>query len=50
MTIRPLLDADVDAVAEVDFAAFQEVALRHGTTPLATAVTAARVLHGCHDR
>jgi N-acetylglutamate synthase-like GNAT family acetyltransferase len=42
MTIRPLLAADVDAVAEVDFAAFQDVALRHGTTPLATAVRESR--------
>lgn len=42
MTIRPLAPADVDAVAEVDFAAFQDVALRHGQVPLVGAVRDSR--------
>lgn len=42
MTIRPLAPADVDAVAEVDFAAFQDVALRHGLTPVVGAVRDSR--------
>jgi predicted N-acetyltransferase YhbS len=42
VTIRPLASADVDAVAEVDFAAFHEVALRHGMTPLVGAVRDSR--------
>ena len=42
MTVRPLAPADVDAVAEVDFAAFQDVALRHGLTPVVGAVRDSR--------
>ena len=42
MIVRPLVPADVDAVAEVDFAAFHEVALRHGLTPLVSAVRDSR--------
>jgi len=42
MTIRPLVPADVDAVAEADFAAWQDAALRHGTTPVAAAVRDSR--------
>lgn len=42
MTIRPLVTADVDAVAEADFAAWQDAALRHGTTPVAAAVRDSR--------
>jgi predicted N-acetyltransferase YhbS len=42
VTVRPLAAADVDAVAEVDFAAFQDVALRHGQTPLVAAVRDSR--------
>jgi ribosomal protein S18 acetylase RimI-like enzyme len=40
--IRPLAAADVDAVAEVDFAAFQDVALRHGLAPVVRAVRDSR--------
>jgi predicted N-acetyltransferase YhbS len=40
--VRPLAPADVDAVAEVDFAAFQDVALRHGQPPLVSAVRDSR--------
>ena len=42
MTLRPLTAGDVDAVAEVDFAAFHDVALRHGLVPLVTAVRESR--------
>jgi ribosomal protein S18 acetylase RimI-like enzyme len=42
VTVRPLAPADVDAVAEVDFAAFQDVALRHGLTPVVSAVRDSR--------
>jgi predicted N-acetyltransferase YhbS len=42
VTVRPLAPADVDAVAEVDFAAFQDVALRHGLTPVVNAVRDSR--------
>jgi len=42
VTVRPLAPADVDAVAEVDFAAFQDVALRHGLTPVVGAVRDSR--------
>jgi predicted N-acetyltransferase YhbS len=42
VTVRPLVPADVDAVAEVDFAAFHDVALRHGMTPLVSAVRDSR--------
>jgi predicted N-acetyltransferase YhbS len=40
--IRPLVAADVDAVAEVDFAAFHDVALRHGQPPVVRAVRESR--------
>jgi len=42
MTVRPLAPADVDAVAEVDFAAFHDVALRHGMMPVVQAVRDSR--------
>jgi ribosomal protein S18 acetylase RimI-like enzyme len=42
--IRPLTAADVDAVAEVDFAACHEVALRHGMRPPVRAVRESRAL------
>lgn len=42
MTIRPLVPADVDAAAEADFAAFHDVALRHGMAPLVGAVRDSR--------
>jgi predicted N-acetyltransferase YhbS len=42
VTVRPLAPADVEAVAEVDFAAFHDVALRHGLTPLVSAVRDSR--------
>ncbi len=42
MNVRPIAPADVDAVAEVDFAAFHEVALRHGMTPVVSAVRDSR--------
>jgi ribosomal protein S18 acetylase RimI-like enzyme len=42
MIIRPLAPADVDAVAEADFAALQDVALRHGVTPVVRAVHESR--------
>jgi predicted N-acetyltransferase YhbS len=42
VTIRPLAPADVDAVAEVDFAAFHDVALRHGLPPVVRAVRDSR--------
>jgi predicted N-acetyltransferase YhbS len=41
--IRPLAAADVDAVAEVDFAAFHDVALRSGQEPLVAAVRDSRL-------
>ena len=44
MIVRPLAAADVDAVAEADFAAFQDVALRHGLTPLVRAVHESRAI------
>ena len=44
MTIRPLAPADVDAVAEADFAAFQDVALRHGMTPVVRSVHESRTI------
>src|SRR5262249_36872865 len=42
VTIRPLVAADVDAVAEADFAAFHDVALRHGLEPVVGAVRDSR--------
>jgi ribosomal protein S18 acetylase RimI-like enzyme len=42
--IRPLTAADVDAVAEVDFAACHDVALRHGMRPPVRAVRESRTL------
>jgi predicted N-acetyltransferase YhbS len=42
--IRPLTAADVDAVAEVDFAACHDVALRHGMRPPVRAVRESRAL------
>jgi ribosomal protein S18 acetylase RimI-like enzyme len=40
--IRPLVPDDVDAVAEADFAAFHDVALRHGMPPVVRAVRDSR--------
>jgi predicted N-acetyltransferase YhbS len=40
--IRPLVPGDVDAVAEADFAACIDVALRHGVSPLVRAVRDSR--------
>lgn len=42
MSIRPLVAADVDATAEIDFAAWQDVALRHGSAPIVAAVRESR--------
>jgi predicted N-acetyltransferase YhbS len=42
ITLRPLAPADVDAAAEVDFAATSDVALRHGLEPLVRAVRDSR--------
>src|SRR6266436_2747991 len=42
MTVRPLASTDVDGVAEADFAAFQDVALRHGVPPVVEAVRDSR--------
>jgi predicted N-acetyltransferase YhbS len=42
VTIRPLTLSDVDAVAEADFAAFQDAALRRGTTANVRAVRDSR--------
>jgi len=42
VTIRPLVSTDVDAVAEADFAAFHDVALRHGLPPVVGAVRDSR--------
>jgi len=42
MPIRPLGTDDVDAAAEADFAAFLDVAARHGLPPVMTAVRDAR--------
>jgi ribosomal protein S18 acetylase RimI-like enzyme len=44
VTIRPLAAADVDAVAEADFAAFQDVALRHGVPPVVRAAHESRAI------
>jgi ribosomal protein S18 acetylase RimI-like enzyme len=42
VSIRPLVPGDVDAVAEADFAAFHDVALRHGMAPVVRAVRDSR--------
>ena len=44
MLIRPLTAADIDAVAEADFAACHDVALRHGMRPIVRAVRESRAL------
>ena len=43
MRIRPLTAADVDATAEIDFAALHDVALRHGMPPVVRAVRDSRM-------
>jgi ribosomal protein S18 acetylase RimI-like enzyme len=40
--VRPLVADDVDAAAEADFAAFLDIAARHGQPPVVTAVRDAR--------
>jgi ribosomal protein S18 acetylase RimI-like enzyme len=42
VTVRPLVPQDVDAVAEADFAAFHDVALRHGLPSVVRAVRDSR--------
>jgi predicted N-acetyltransferase YhbS len=42
VTIRPLVPGDVDAVSEADFAAFHDVALRHGMPPVVRSVRDSR--------